>query len=287
MKDMLSWQGISRQAAHKGIARLGKYTRDLLDTFELADKVRINHPRMGCRDIYYSMQDQMPRGRDWTEKHLLEYGYRVHRGSKSFTRAGEHTCSNLIEGKTIDGPNQVWQTDITYYWCNNRWYYLSFIVDVYTREILASHCSIDLSSASQITCLKKAVKSQKGRDLSNLIVHSDRGIQYTCGEFKQYLATQGFKQSMAHYAWQNAYCERVNRTIKNNYLKPFNPKTYNGLCKGIAKAIRAYNGSKPHGNLPKRLAPKQFLKEWVQGEHKDYEVKIWSKLTSTNTLNIN
>jgi putative transposase len=287
MKQMLGWQDISRQGAHQGIARMRKAQRDLLDTIELAGQVRSEHPKMGCRDIHYAVSEKMPRGRDWTEQLLLECGFRVKTPSRSFTVAGVDICSNLIEGMAITGPNQVWQTDITYAWADGRWYYLSFVIDVYTRQILANHCSRDLSAAGQVDCLGKALASQTGKDLSELIIHTDRGVQYTSDEYKNYLAGRDLSHSMAHYAWQNAYCERVNRTIKANYLAFYNIDSYHSLRRGVARAVRVYNASKPHRSLPSRLSPDQFVKEHNQGLHPDYRVNIWSKLTSTNMLYVN
>lgn len=287
MKTMLEWQGITRQGAHQGIAALRKKQRDVLKTVTLASQVREHHAQMGCRDMYYAKREQMPRGRDWSEQVLLNSGYRVKRKPPSFTDPGRDICANLIEGMKISGPNQVWQTDITYVWSDNRWYYVSFVIDVFNRRIVGSHTSRDLSSESQVTCLKKAVKSQKGHDLSGLIVHTDRGVQYTSRTFKRYLSGKGFRQSMAHYAWQNAYCERVNRTIKRNYLDYYAIKDYQGLSAGVRKAVRLYNRSKPHSSLPSRLSPDQFHKKFNRGQYPDYHVTIWSQLTSTKMLNVN
>ena len=156
----------------------------------------------------------MPRGRDWTEQVLLNCGFRVKSSPRSFTVAGEDICGNLIEGMTITGPNQVWQTDITFVWSDSRWYYVSFVIDVYTRKILASHSSRDLSAASQVRCLAKAFASPE--DISDLIVHTDPSN--TPAASLRTILIAGRSVSMAHYAWQNAYCERVNRTIKHNYL---------------------------------------------------------------------
>jgi transposase InsO family protein len=161
------------------------------------------------------------------------------------------------------------------------------VIDVYTRQILASHCSRDLSAASQVRCLGKAIARQKGKDLRDLIVHTDRGVQYTSDAYTSYLERWDVRHSMAHYAWQNAYCERVNRTIKHNYLKFYTTDSYNSLCKGVAKAVRLYNRSKPHRGLPSRLSPDQFVKELNQDSYPDYRVNIWSKLTSTKMLHVN
>lgn len=287
MKDLLSWHGFSRQGAHQGIARMHQECRDRLDTIELASLIRKEHPQMGCRDMYYAQREWMPRGRDWTEHLLLGCGYRVKRPPRSFTQAGTDICSNLIEGMTLTRPNQVWQTDITYVWSNRRWYYVSFVIDVYTRQILASHCSQNLSSASQVRCLAKAKEYQKGQNLSKIIIHTDRGVQYTSSEYKTYLSKNGFTPSMAHYAWQNAYCERVNRTIKSSYLAHYKTNGYRSLCIAVAKAVRMYNRSKPHRGLPTRLSPDQFVLARKQGSHLEYSVNIWSKLTSTKMLYVN
>ena len=287
MKQMLDWQGISRQGAHKSIARAHKDYCDELETIHLARQVRKHHGQMNCRDIYYAKRELMPRGRDWTEQVLLASGFRVKKPVRSFTLAGEAICSNLIEGLVVTGPNQVWQTDITYQWVGGRWYYISFVIDVYTRQIVAWHCSKDLSASSQVRCLMKAFANRKGQDLSQLIIHTDRGIQYTSQAYKDYLDDQGVQHSMAHYAWQNAYCERVNRTIKRNYLDYYKMDCFRSLCRYVGQSVDLYNESKPHRGLPSRLSPAQFAKELNQGGHPDYKVKIWSKLTSTKTLQLN
>lgn len=188
---------------------------------------------------------------------------------------------------SLSGPNQLWQTDITWVWAGGRWYYLSFVVDVYTRQILAAHCGRDLSAASQIRCLARALASRKGEDLSGLIIHTDRGVQYTSSAYKDYLEDRELTHSMAHYAWQNAYCERVNRTIKEGYLKYYPTGSYASLCQAVAKAVRLYNRCKPHRGLPGRLSPDQFVKERSRGKHPDYHVDIWSELTSTKRLHVN
>lgn len=287
MKQLLTHLGISRQGMHQGYHRMIERQGHVLQTCELAGNVRTNHPGMNCRDVYHSVAGQMPRGRDWTEQTLLQQGYGIKRRAHSFTKAGEHYEANLIEGLQVSGINQLWQTDITYVWSGHRWYYVSFIIDVYSRNLLAWHCSKDLSSKSQIVCLQKAVTAAGAADLSGLIVHTDRGVQYTSSAYKSWLKDRRIRLSMARYAWENAYCERVHRTIKANYLKYYRLDTYEQLQAGVARAVKMYNGSKPHGSLPGRRSPDQFVKELIQGSYPGYNFKIWSKLTSTKTLHVN
>lgn len=287
MKSLLKWRRISRQAVHQGLKRVEVRQRQLLQTLELADQVREDHPGMGCRDIYYAKAGQMPRGRDWSEQLLLDNGYRIKKPIRCFTVAGKNICSNLIEGLQITGPNQVWQTDITFKWVGGRWYYLSFIFDVYTRKVIHEHCSRDLSSQTQIQCIEGALRKVPPSQRKNLIIHTDRGVQYTAREYKQFLDRQGVKHSMAYYAWENAYCERFHRTIKHNYLKFYTLNNYEDLVRGVSKAVRMYNGYKPHINLPGRMSPDQFIQAQKEGKYAEYKVNVWSKLTSTKMLNVN
>lgn len=287
MSSLLKWHGISRQAVHQGLKRHEQRRRQLLQTLELADNVRENHPSMSCRDIYYASAEKMPRGRDWSEQALLAYGYRIKKPVRSFTEAGKDICSNLIEGLKITGAHQVWQTDITYIWVGRRWYYLSFIFDVYTRKVIHEHCSQNLSSESQIQCLQGALAKVPTSQRKGLIIHTDRGVQYTAGEYKRFFKRRGIAHSMAHYAWENAYCERFHRTIKHNYLKFYKMNTFKELQQGVAKAVKMYNRYKPHRNLPARMSPEQFVQAQKEGRYADYTVKIWSKLTSTKMLNVN
>lgn len=287
MSTMLDWHTISRQGAHQAIQAMRQYQCDVLETVSLALLVRRDHHQMGCRDIFWAKRHEMPRGRDWTERVLLAHGFRVKQKLRSFTVAGNDVCSNLIEGLEVTRINHVWQTDITYVWVNARWYFVSFVIDVFNRRIVGSYCSSDLTSKSQIVCLDKAVQGQNGQDLSSLIIHTDRGVQYTSLEYKAYLEKNNIAHSMAHYAWENAYCERVNRTIKHNYLKHYKMDSYKALCVRVGQAVGFYNGSKPHKNLPSRLSPDQFMQEFNEGKHPGYKVKIWSKLTSTKGLSTN
>lgn len=287
MKQLLDHLGLSRQAMHQGYHRMIERQGDRVQTCELADQVRQDHPVMNCRDVYRCVAGQMPRGRDWSERTLLAAGFGVKARPRSFTQAGEHYEANLIEGLHVSGVNQLWQTDITYVWSGRRWHYLSFIIDVYSRKLLAWHCSKDLSSKSQLMCLQKAVKAAGDADLTGLIVHTDRGVQYTSSAYKSWLHGRRIRLSMARYAYENAYCERVHRTIKANYLKYYRLDTFKQLQAGVARAVKMYNGSKPHGSLPGRRSPDQFVKELTNGKYPGYNFKIWSKLTSTKTLHVN
>jgi putative transposase len=157
----------------------------------------------------------------------------------------------------LDGVNQVWVSDITYYDLNNQFYYLTFVMDQYSRKIKGFHASRYLSTEhTTIPALKMAMKylhtGQKP------IIHSDGGGQYYSKAFL-HLTENRFSNSMGESAYENPHAERLNRTIKNSYLKHYQPKDFQQLAKQLARAVEMYNDGKPHDALA-GLTPKEFEK---------------------------
>ena len=106
----------------------------------------------------------------------------------------------------------------------------------------------------------KSFQNEGNKDYSGLIHHSDRGSQYGDQRYLKILKNFKVRISMSKHAWQNAYVERLNGIIKNDYLYPWNITTLEELKKGLAKATFAYNNEKPHKNLPMKMAPAVFEK---------------------------
>jgi putative transposase len=104
-------------------------------------------------------------------------------------------------------PNKVWVSDITYIRVNSHWVYLVVFIDLFNKKVVGWDLSSSLAAASTIQALEKAVwirNPPKG-----LLIHSDRGIQYACGDFRKKLKEFGFKQSMSRKGncWDNACAE--------------------------------------------------------------------------------
>jgi len=121
----------------------------------------------------------------------------------------------------INAPDQVWLSDITYIKTKEGWLYLTMIMDLFNREIISFHRSKTLMAIdTTIPALKKAYEKRKP---SNLIFHSDKGVQYACDEFKELLKKYGFRQSMSGKGncYDNAPSESFFKTLKSEliYLK--------------------------------------------------------------------
>jgi putative transposase len=256
MKDIQLVAGVTKQALYKHNKKQGERSLLVSSVFESVDRIREEHPMMGCRSIYDIIKP-ISLGRDKLESLLLNNGYRV-RYKPNYVRTTYSVKAyypNLIEGIELTDVNQLWQTDITYFFLNGKFYYLTFIIDVYSRRIVGYAVSRTLHAEANIKALKMAFRLRKGADLSKLIHHSDRGGQYIDKEYLKLLKARAIKISMGKEAWQNPYAERINGVIKNMYLKGWVIKDFEHLGKQVKRAVNNYNGEKPHGNLPKRVAP--------------------------------
>jgi putative transposase len=225
-----------------------------------AEILRRDHPEMGCRKMALILR-QSGWGRDKTEALLMACGFRViypPNYTKTTHSVRLHQFGNLIEGLIIKNINKVVQTDITYLWVKDRFYYLVFIIDVYSRLIIGYHASCDLEAQANMKALQMMIKLRGEANMKGLIHHSDRGSQYSCNEYLGILKEHDIKISMCNEAWENAYTERINRTIKYEYLRHRNIDCLQTLRKEMDRAIKLYNTKRPHWSLPQQMAPAIF-----------------------------
>ena len=103
--------------------------------------------------------------------------------SNNYKRIEENVKSNLVNRKfNIEEKNKIWCTDITYLIFNNKRVYLSTIIDLYDRKIVAYKISKFNNNKLVTDTLNEALAKRK--DVSSLIIHSDQGFQYTSFEYK-------------------------------------------------------------------------------------------------------
>lgn len=110
---------------------------ELTDLVKQVDLIREDHPGCGVEKLYLILKPQYM-GRDKFCELFMGLGYRVRR-IKNYTRTtipAWFNYPNLIEGMNVTRPYQVLQSDITYFDVEGKFYYLVFIIDVYTREVL-------------------------------------------------------------------------------------------------------------------------------------------------------
>lgn len=220
--------------------------------------LREEHPGCGLEKMYDTLKPEFF-GRDRFIELFMELGYRVRR-YKNYHRTTYSTSRfypNLIKGYVVDGPSVIWQSDITYIRLKERFFYAVFILDVYTRKIVGYQVSGHMRATANVAALKMAFKENK----PPLIHHSDRGGQYIYELYISLLNNENCQISMGLTAQDNAYAERINQTIKDEYIRHWNPSSFEQLTKDIKKAVDHYNTKRIHKNLNK-MTPLNFEQKW-------------------------
>lgn len=274
MNQLYQVAGVSKQAFYQQKERQERERMLLADLVDQVDTIRIEHPGCGLEKLYRSLTPHWI-GRDKFISTFQAMGYGVVK-RKNFHRTTTPThikFPNLISGMLIQYPDTVWQTDITYFYVKDRYYYLVFIIDIYTKIIKGYAVSNHMRAEANIAALKMAFKAS-GDDLSRLIHHSDRGSQYVDAEYQNLLINRSIKISMGICAQDNSYAERINGTIKNEYLNYRIINSLPELKKEVKKAVEHYNKKRIHNHLPFNLNPTQFKKKSVNLSDQDRPMVI-------------
>jgi putative transposase len=253
--------GITKQSFHQMLKRRKYKYEEQEQLIPLINEIRRDHPRMSARDIYLKLQPGCM-GRDQFERFCMDSGYRIKklRNFRVTTNSlGVTRFPNMIKDIEVTRVNQVFVSDITYFDIGPDTYYLTFIMDLYNREIVGCSASDNLRTENTtLPALHRVIKERGKANLKGAIMHSDGGGQYYCNEFKALTKELKMINSMTEEkVYENSHAERLNGIIKNNYLYPYGPTNMASLKKLLDKAVFMYNTGKPHKALGK-LTPSTF-----------------------------
>jgi transposase InsO family protein len=163
-------------------------------------------------------------------------------------------------GRHFQAPqrDQVWVADITYIPTDEGWLYLATELDLFSHRIVGWSLSSRLSRQLVLDALKQAVGLR--RPGSGLIHHSDRGVQYACGDFQQLLARHGMIPSMSRKGdpYDNAVAESFFRTLKVELVYRRRFRTRLEAKAAIVEYIELfYNRRRRHSSLD-YLSPAEY-----------------------------
>ncbi len=167
----------------------------------------------------------------------------------------------LNEQFNPDRPNAVWCTDITYIWTRDGFVYLTSIMDLYARKIIAWTLSDNMEVSCVINTINKA-KERRNTDLP-LIIHSDRGSQYVSKAYRD--ATKKYQLSYSHtgYPYDNACIESFHSLIKREWLNRFAIVDYNQAYRLVFEYIETfYNTVRSHSHCD-YMSPNDFEKLYM------------------------
>lgn len=255
----------TRQSHHKSkIKQINELNKAPLYLRNM-DEIRNIHPGMGVRAMYELL---MPEGigRDSFISLGLSNGFRL-KSIEKYTRTTYSTKSNryknLLGNIVFTSINQIWTSDITYFAVGEKFYYIVLIMDVYSRYIVGYNVADNMRAENNVYALEMALKFRGIKDYNNtLIHHSDKGTQYASDAYTALLEKYKIQISMCNEVYENTHIERLNDTIKNQYLARMNITKPSQIKPALKKVAHNYNFLRPHMSLDK-LTPNKFEEELV------------------------
>lgn len=166
----------------------------------------------------------------------------------------------LDEDFNPPAPDAAWCSDITYIWTSEGFVYLTSIMDLYSRKIISWVLSDTLEAKWVIEAVTKAKRVRKVE--KPLVIHTDRGIQYVCKEYRN--ATEGMDRSYSKkaYPWDNACIESFHALIKREWLNRFKIADYEHARRLIFEYIETfYNTVRIHSHCG-YVSPNEYEKEY-------------------------
>jgi transposase InsO family protein len=131
------------------------------------------------------------------------------------SRHGWRVVPNLARGMELSGLDQLWVADITYIHLAEEFGYLAIVLDAFSRKIVGWALETHLQAALAIAALDMAI-AQRRPTPGTLIHHSDRGVQYACGDYTAILKAHDIQASMSRVGnpYDNAKAESFMKTLK-------------------------------------------------------------------------
>lgn len=190
-----------------------------------------------------------------------------YRPSTSSKLAQKEYPNLLNQDFSTDRINQKWVTDITYiYTLSDGWCYLSSILDLYSRKIIAWKLSRQMESSLVIETLKDALSTRSIKE--GLILHSDRGSQYTSNEYNNFLEKYHIQHSYSAKGcpYDNSCIESFHATIKKECIyaeTAVGYQDFESCFNSVFQYIEGfYNSRRRHSSLS-YLCPNDFEKQLI------------------------
>lgn len=221
-------------------------------------ELRVEHKRMGAEKLLLLLspilkEHNIKYGRDKFYNLLGEHGLLVRRKKRGpKTTNSNHfyrKYPNLIRDIELVNSGKLWVSDITYIRTTMGFVYLSLVTDAYSKKIVGWCLWPDLTSEGALNALKMAISAEGSK--RGLIHHSDRGIQYCCNDYVNYLKGSKIKISMTENGdpYENAIAERINGILKDEYDLGETYSDYQTALEAVKLAIHKYNHKRPHRSV--------------------------------------
>jgi len=214
------------------------------------DELHLEHPFMGARMLRRMLRRE---GVTVGRRHVATLMQRMDiqalcpQPGTSKAHPGHKIYPYLLRKLAITRSNQVWALDTSYIPMARGFVYLTAVVDVASRKVLAHKVAITLEACHA----KEVIEQAFLRHGTPEIVNTDQGSQFTATEFTDAVLAKGCKLSMdGRGAWRdNVFVERFWRSVKYErvYLRAYD--SVSAARTDIAQYITGFNLQRPHSSL--------------------------------------
>lgn len=293
LAKICGWFGVTRQAYYQhnwnGIST--SIEEELIIQEVL--RIRKNHRRMGCRKLYEMLQNFMLQhhikiGRDALFTMLAAHHLLIRKRKRKIqTTHSLHWLRkypNLIKNFMPTAINQLWVSDITYWKIKGEYVYISFITDAFSRKIVGYNVAPTLEAVESISSLRMAFSALGAESHSQLVHHSDRGVQYCSAQYVKLLQDYNVQISMTENGdpLENAIAERINGIIKEEYLNNYEVENIHQAKQLLKDVVALYNNERPHMSIG-NLTPNQIH----QSNNNITPEKLWKNYYRKNPIIVN
>lgn len=205
----------------------------------LTEKIKAIHAQSrglyGAPRVHAELRDQEVRcGKKRVARLMRSVGLRgkCKGGSKQRRSKTDPPTANNLLGSNFNAvrPNAVWISDITYLRTQEGWFYLAVVLDAFSRRVVGWAMQARMTTSLTLAALNMAYRQRKPPP--GLIHHSDRGSQYTSGDYRSALQKAGMLVSTSGNCLENAVAESFFATLKTEEVeeKPYQTRAQAKRC---------------------------------------------------------
>jgi putative transposase len=258
--------GVSRAGYYRALIEQAPDEAEMALRTAIQEIVLAHHRRYGYRRI---TADLHRRGiiinhkrvlRIMREDNLLAIRYRKY----ILTTDSQHEQAvyvNLAVRMRVSGINQLWVADITYIRLRVEFVFLAVVIDRFSRKAIGWALDRTLAARVAVAALRQAIARRQPPP--GVVHHSDQGIQYACGDYREELKANGMTPSMSRPAnpYDNAVCESFLKTLKQEEIYCNQYRDFEELSAHLEEFIENYyNRQRLHSALGYRT-PEEFERD--------------------------
>jgi len=235
-----------------------------LELMSLMDEHYLYHPFKGANRMHTWLT--MDKGYQVSKNRIERLYYSV-MGLRA-VMPGKHTSKRhkahkvypyLLRNLTVNRPNQVWAIDITYIPMRKGYMYLVAIIDLYSRFVVNWSVSNTMDAEWCRQALEEAITTHGKPE----VINTDQGSQFTSDTFSQYVIDQQIRLSMdgKGRAIDNAFIERLWRSVKYEKLYIYPPEDGIGLYQSLTEYFSYYNFERRHSAINNQIPDQKYTRQ--------------------------